>query len=85
MSVKKIMVIRCVESNIKQENHILSQKGTLKKGSLHRTVAKVPPEKVGRDLWDIPYRRGKKLTMPLVEIAVYLLNEKRSEHDSKCV
>ena len=24
---KKIMVIRCVEPNIKQENHILSQKG----------------------------------------------------------
>ena len=36
---KKSMVIRCVEPNIKQENHILSQKGALKKGSLHRTVS----------------------------------------------
>ncbi len=39
---KKIMVIRCVEPNIKQENHILFQKEVKKKGSLHRTVVMIP-------------------------------------------
>ena len=35
---KKIMVIRCVEISMKQENDVTSQKVALKKGCLHRTV-----------------------------------------------
>ena len=35
---KKIMVIRYIELNLKQENDILPKKEVKKKGSLHRTV-----------------------------------------------